>query len=69
MNKINKKISSIAKEVLDIPTLKARNSDSLDFHELSVWQIKRALRLAFLKGSETEAERIKNHIRDLLLEG
>ncbi|MDE1901250.1 MAG: hypothetical protein KGI37_06385 [Alphaproteobacteria bacterium] len=37
----------IAKEHLNIETLKTRNSDSLDFHDCSVWGIKKALQAAY----------------------
>ena len=37
----------IVKEHLDIETLKTRNSDSLDFHDCSVWGIKKALQAAY----------------------
>ena len=43
-------IEKIAKQELDIPTLKTRNSDELDFYDLSVWQIKKALQIAFDAG-------------------
>jgi hypothetical protein len=32
----------VAKKVLNIPTLKNRNSDSLDFYDISVWKLKEA---------------------------
>ena len=40
----------IAKEELGLKTLATRNSDSLDFHDLSVWQIRTALRRAYQAG-------------------
>jgi len=43
-------ISEIAKKHLNIPTLETRSSDSLDFHEVSVWNIKEALTVAFREG-------------------
>lgn len=43
-------LSKIAKDQLGMPTLKPRNSDSLDFKEVSVWSAKRALILAFEAG-------------------
>jgi len=39
-------ISTIASEVLGITALEARHSDSLDFHDLSVWKIREALEAA-----------------------
>ena len=45
-----KQLEEIAREQLFIETLETRNSDSLDFHEVSVWGVKEALRLAFELG-------------------
>ena len=36
-------LERIAREHLNIPTLYARNSDSLDFHVVAVWSIRKAL--------------------------
>ncbi|MDE2020228.1 MAG: hypothetical protein KGJ13_07835 [Patescibacteria group bacterium] len=43
----------IAKEHLNIETLKTRNSDSLDFHDCSVWGVKKALQAAYDLGRLT----------------
>ena len=43
-------LNAIARNVLDVPTLECRNSDSLDFHELSVWQLREALEKAYRAG-------------------
>ncbi|MAE40900.1 MAG: hypothetical protein CML07_08295 [Psychrobacter sp.] len=48
--KKNELIVEIARRVLDIETLEERKSDSLDFHEVSVWGLKRALEQAFEAG-------------------
>jgi len=48
--RIEKKLEKIAKEELFIETLKTRNSDALDFHDVSVWGVKKALKLAFELG-------------------
>ena len=45
-------LTTIATRSLNIPTLRARNSDSLDFHEVSVWSLLEALRLAYSSGYE-----------------
>lgn len=45
-------LESIAKEHLRIDTLEAQNSDSLDFHEVSVWGLKAALEQAYKAGKE-----------------
>ena len=51
MNKnVEKKLETIAKEELFIETLETRNSDGLDFHDVSVWGVKKALELAFEMG-------------------
>ena len=46
-------IEKIAKTTLHLETLETRNSDSLDFHEVSVGQIKLALRAAYEAGRES----------------
>lgn len=46
-------IERIAHEMLDIETLETRNSDSLDFHDVAVWQVRKALEAAFRAGSES----------------
>ncbi|AMO58255.1 DUF6900 domain-containing protein [Endozoicomonas montiporae] len=43
-------ISLIAKKNLQIETLERQSSDSLDFHDIAVWQIKKALMDAYQKG-------------------
>ena len=46
----NATISKIAADVLDIETLETRNADHLDFHLVSVWGLRRALKRAFDAG-------------------
>ena len=48
----DRELGGIAKRALDIPTLKTRSCDSLDFHEVSVWGLLEALRLAYAAGYE-----------------
>jgi hypothetical protein len=43
-------VTTIARQVLGIPTLEARNSDRLDFHEIGVWSLRQALSEAYLAG-------------------
>ena len=43
-------LESIALDHLFIETLKTRHSDSMDFHEVSVWGVKSALLAAFDAG-------------------
>lgn len=45
-----KKLEEIAKDQLFIETLETRMSDGLDFHDVSVWGVKEALKLAFELG-------------------
>jgi hypothetical protein len=49
---IENTVQRIAKKVLGIETLEERKHDSLDFHELSVWQIREALLEAYYAGIE-----------------
>jgi hypothetical protein len=42
--------TEIAKKHLRIETLETRNSDSLDFHDVSVWGVEAALQEAYLAG-------------------
>lgn len=50
MTNLDTILTAIAQEHLDIPTLEVRNSDSLDFHEVSVWGVKDALTAAYRTG-------------------
>jgi hypothetical protein len=43
-------LTQIANEHLDIPTLETRRSDSLDFHDVAVWQVHKALKAAYMAG-------------------
>jgi len=47
---MNEEIKDIAQGVLGINTLETRKSDSLDFYDLPVWQIKLALEKAYKIG-------------------
>lgn len=49
---VEKELAAIAKRVLRIPALESRNSDRLDFHEVSAWSVKEALRLAYQAGRD-----------------
>ena len=50
--KVKRACQIVAKEALDIDTLETRGRDCLDFHDLSVIGIERALRLAYRLGHE-----------------
>lgn len=54
---INKIIERIALMEFFVPTLRTRHRDDLDFHEVSVWQIERALRAAYEAGARDAKER------------
>ncbi len=49
MNRIDT-IQQIAKQTLGLETLATRNSDNLDFHDLAVWSLEKALQAAFEAG-------------------
>lgn len=46
-------LKNIADKSLRIETLETRKSDSLDFHEVSVWGVKEALEAAYKAGKES----------------
>jgi hypothetical protein len=58
MNKTDSLITLIAQQHLRIETLETRNSDSLDFHDVSVGGIKFALNAALIAGQQTAREEI-----------
>lgn len=45
-------VEKIAQDYLGF-TLKTQNSDSLDFHDMSVWRIRQAMELAYEAGRES----------------
>jgi hypothetical protein len=47
-------LTEIATQILDLETLDTCKSDRLDFHELAVWQIKKALEAAYAAGREAK---------------
>ncbi len=50
---VDAQLASIARRAMDVPTLETRNSDGLDFHEVAVWELLKALRLAYRAGQAT----------------
>lgn len=54
--KLNALLTEIAKEELLVETLKKRWSDNLDFYDVSVWGIKRALERAYEAGRQSVKE-------------
>lgn len=51
--KLNALLTEIAKEELQVETLEKRGSDNLDFYDVSVWGIKRALERAYEAGRQS----------------
>ena len=49
-NEMQQTIERIAREVLNVATLETRGRDQLDFHDLSVWQLRQALEHAYEAG-------------------
>lgn len=47
-------IAKIARDILWIETLEERKNDSLDFHELAVWQVEKALSAAYEAGKNSK---------------
>ena len=56
MNRFRQILTSIAREHLGIATLETRHSDSLDFHDVAVWQVEAALQAAFDAGRNTASQ-------------
>ena len=50
MKPLNRILTDIAIMHLNIPTLRIRRSDHLDFHEVGVWAVRSALKAAFEAG-------------------
>jgi hypothetical protein len=55
MTQIKQLFRQIAREHLLIPTLECQNSDSLDFHDLSVQAIQAALNAAYVAGGKEKS--------------
>ena len=53
---VDAELESIARRTLNIQTLATRKMDSLDFHEVAVWQVLAALRLAHRTGRKDSGE-------------
>jgi len=47
---IDQLLTEIAKKHLSLETLETRNSDNLDFHDVSIWSLKEALQEAYEAG-------------------
>jgi hypothetical protein len=53
MTNTNRLFTAIAKRHLNIPTLREQKSDRLDFHDVSVWDVKDALQAAYDAGAKS----------------
>jgi len=53
MKRSNPMLAGIALEHLSIATLETQKSDSLDFHDVAVWQLEAALNAAFDAGTRS----------------
>lgn len=58
MNRLDKELEKIALDCLNIETLEQRYSDELDFHDVSVWGIKEALKRAYELGEKRGCKKI-----------
>lgn len=54
MTDLDKEISKIAKEFLDLNTLETQHADLLDFSDQAVWNIKAALEAAYKAGQASK---------------
>ncbi|WP_037585176.1 DUF6900 domain-containing protein [Streptococcus parasanguinis] len=50
----DKEINAVANFVGNIPTLERQNTDSQDFHEISVWTLKEMLRISYELGKRSQ---------------
>ncbi len=48
---------------MGIETLQTRNSDRLDFHNISVASLQDALQQAYKAGADTNSNKVSNHTR------
>ena len=55
----DQQLQTIATDHLFIATLETRNSDRLDFHDVSVWAVKAALHAAFEAGHQSRLTNLK----------
>ncbi len=53
---LDKVLETIARDVLNIPTLETRGRDALDFHDVGVVSVKCALRRAYVAGCDATAK-------------
>jgi hypothetical protein len=53
---LDQQLQQIALDHLFIETLETRNSDRMDFHEVSVWGVKSALMAAYVAGRQASKQ-------------
>lgn len=53
------KVSEDIRKLLHLETLTTRNMDSLDFHEVAVWNVKKSIEMAFEAGRKLEKAKRK----------
>ena len=53
---LDQQMQQIALDHLFIETLETRNSDRMDFHEVSVWGVKSALMAAYVAGRQASKQ-------------
>ena len=56
-------IADLAQQHLQISTLEVRRVDSLDFHEVAVWQVRAALEAAYQAGLDAAKARHRTSAR------
>lgn len=61
MSTVDEIIAEIAAQHLGVETLAERHLDSLDFHEVPVWDLRAALAEAYRRGQTDEAARAAAH--------
>lgn len=62
-DEIDRLLELIAEDHLSIATLQTRYSDSLDFHDVSVWGVRTALKAAFEAGRQAAQETPRRKVR------
>lgn len=55
MKPLDQLLTNISRDHLGLSTLKVRHGDSLDFHDVAVWQVEAALKAAFDAGVSSTA--------------
>ena len=61
MKQVQPILAEIARQHFLIPSLERRRSDVLDFHDVAVWQVERALKAAFNAGAKFAGKNPEAH--------